>query len=237
MGERALVGRVERILAKSKRPMKAGGIAHELGVARSEVNRVLHACADCFTKDDDDYTWRLAGTRRPAAKRLQSDEVRVETLFAPKDDPIERLCELVEEAEREVLIQAFYLGSEDLKDALIEADERGVKVRVLLGRTSAKQSIGRDLGKRHAPPKNRLVLDLVEAGLDVFADMGDSNNHNKCAVVDTRIAVTGGLNFCSYAAENKDNMVVIHSAEVARAFRENWMYNRKKFGRDASATG
>lgn len=223
-----LVEEIVWLLESSKRPLRASEIAQTLRTPRSRVNAILHANRGSrFAKNDDDFTWIVAarGSEVLAAQSPRRSELRVEAFFAPDDRPLEALRTLLDGARQEILVQAYYLKSAQVADALHRAHERGVRVRVLLGCTSTNARISRDSEVRHGGRKHAIASRLDDAGIDVFEDHGDTNNHNKCAVIDRRVTVTGGLNFCDHAADNADNMVVIHSREIAEQFRNDWTAN------------
>ena len=62
---------------------------------------------------------------------------------------------------------------------------------------------------------------LKGAGIDVRLDGNPRNMHHKVIIIDGSIVVTGSYNFSRSAEErNDENILVIHSPEVAEAFLE-----------------
>lgn len=217
---------IESVLQTAASPLCASDIARELGVPRRDVNAVLHQHMDTvFFKNTSDFTWTRATQDKLRGASPPEVRIRVEAHFAPQDDPIHELCKLIDEAKSSIYVQAYYLRSEPIANAMIRAKRRRVQVRVLLGCTSTRSKATRDPAVRHGGTKHRTPKSLHAAGIEVSEDWGETHNHNKCMVIDECRTVTGGLNFCDYAADNADNMVVIHSTAVAEQFTRDWQRN------------
>jgi phosphatidylserine/phosphatidylglycerophosphate/cardiolipin synthase-like enzyme len=61
---------------------------------------------------------------------------------------------------------------------------------------------------------------LREAGLDVRLDGNEGNLHHKVILLDGETVITGSYNFSRSAeVRNDENVLILHSVEVARAFR------------------
>lgn len=229
--------RISETLANSARPLTAAEIANICGLTKSDVNGVLHRkMGDIYDKDRAKYTWSLVKKAKPLELGEETnDTTKVEVYFSPADNPISELCDLIVGAETSIHIQAFYLKSERISKKLIEAKKRDVSIRILLGCTSNKRRPSRKPEDRHGGTKHFVPMSLHKSKIVVLEDWGDSNNHNKCVVIDRKITVTGGLNFCDFAEDNADNMVVIRNREVASCFLSDWTRNAKfgaPFGED-----
>lgn len=219
---------VLEVLQSATGPMRAGEIARQLDLPRSRVNAVLYAGLDQqFSKDADNFTWRLRREKADRTEPKATDATVVATAhFAPNGKPISVLCGLIDDARSSILVQAYYLRSPKVAQALTRAKKRGVPViRLLLGCTSTASSSTRKIEVRHGGRKHSIARGLHDAGVEVFEDWGDTNNHNKCMVIDGTTTVTGGMNFCDFAAENRDNIVVIRSPLIAEQFTRDWEAN------------
>ena len=95
-----------------------------------------------------------------------------------------------------------------LLDAIIEAKERGVDVKVILDASS---------WNRDNTMKNKQMADaLKERGIEVFYDPLDVTSHSKLLIVDHRFTVIGSTNWSYYALEkNNEASVIIDSKPVA----------------------
>lgn len=123
-------------------------------------------------------------------------DIPLEVLFAPEDRPSRRILDLIRSADTSVSFLAYNLTQNDLRDALIAAEQAGVMVR---GVFDADQitSTGSDYEA------------LLRAGLDVRLDGIDGLMHHKVIVIDGEIVITGSYNFTRSADEVNDECVLI----------------------------
>lgn len=131
----------------------------------------------------------------------------VETYFSPEDETIAHLLALVNDAEESVYFLAFSLTSDELADALMAAEARGVEVRGVMdaGQVASNQ------GGEYAA--------LRAAGMDVRLDGEEGSMHDKVLIIDGEIVVTGSYNFSANAEDNNDeNTLIIHDADLAGEF-------------------
>ena len=104
----------------------------------------------------------------------------------------------------------YDFGRANLRDALANADNRGVRVRVM-GDDEAYQV------SSYQP----LYQSLAAAGIPVLYDMrgASSLEHNKFAVIDGTTVWTGSLNWSNTAATyNAENAIAIVSPHLAQAY-------------------
>jgi len=229
MNDNKLCEAMEKILKKAGVPLRAQEIAKRLQIDRSQANAVLHRYMGVkYQKNYRDFTWRLATVgSKPLDEREPRQEREIDVHFAPDGNPIRKICQLIDDAEHLILIQAYYFRSENIAEALIRARARRKKVTVkaLLGHTSNRSGMSRDTTRRHGGDKAPIVKRLHCSGIEILEDYGTTNNHNKCIVIDGSIAITGGMNFCEYAEENADNIVVIRNKAIAQQFSRDWDKN------------
>ncbi len=135
--------------------------------------------------------------------------VQVEVFFSPEDHTLSRLLELVREARHSILILAYSFTSDELTSAILSRARAGVQVRGVFEFSQYQSNIGGDFDR------------LLSAGLDVHLDGNAQNMHHKVLILDERIVVLGSYNFSKNAEErNDENTLILHSAEIARAFME-----------------
>ncbi|TAH47071.1 MAG: phospholipase D family protein [Betaproteobacteria bacterium] len=164
----------------------------------------------------------LALTAASPAVASQRFEARgeVEVAFAPRDDAEGLLLDVIREARRTVLVQAYVFTSRRVADALVAANRRGVQVQVLADAAMNRR------GKGNALPR------LLEAGIPVALETDYNAAHNKLLIVDADgpgcTVVTGSYNF-TWSAQNRnaENLIVLrrHCA-LADAYRDNWRRHR-----------
>ncbi|MEX1247310.1 MAG: phospholipase D-like domain-containing protein [Anaerolineales bacterium] len=140
--------------------------------------------------------------------RLAINGDLVETYFSPEDGNLEHLIALVDGAEDSIYFLAFSFTTDELADALLAAQARGVEIRGVMDNTQA------------AHPASEYQR-LVDGGMAVRIDGEGGSLHHKVLVIDGAIVVTGSYNFSANAENrNDENTLVIHSAELASEFIE-----------------
>lgn len=144
----------------------------------------------------------------------------VEVAFSPWDDPERTLLQVVADARRSLLVQAYAFTSKRLADALVAARRRGVAVEVLADARMNRRDKGNALPR------------LLEAGVPVALETRYAAAHNKIVIADADgpgcTVVTGSYNFTwSASNRNAENMLVLRDhCPLARAYRDNWRRHR-----------
>ena len=154
------------------------------------------------------------GTGEKRSVRLD-DKTTVDVYFSPQDRPIEKAVRpLLQKATNRIDIAVFFLTNKGIAGDLIKAHRRGVKIRVLLDATSAKNGY----------TKHEI---LRAAGIPVKIENWGGKMHMKSAVIDDEHVVAGSMNWTSAGdRSNDENTAIIHSkaiaAEYNRAFEKMW---------------
>jgi len=91
----------------------------------------------------------------------------VQVLFTPEDDAAGQIVLIVEQAQKQVLVQTFSFTSKEIAQALIKAKQRGVDVRVI---SDAEQMRRMEHSK---------VSTIADGGVPVFVDSQHDSAHNK----------------------------------------------------------
>jgi len=90
---------------------------------------------------------------------------------------------------------------------LIRAKSRGVDVKAVM----EKSQVGK--GSEYERLRN--------AGIDVKLDKNPDFMHNKFAVIDGSIVITGSFNWSKHADEkNDENLLIVNSEELAKKYGE-----------------
>ena len=130
----------------------------------------------------------------------------VEVYFAPEDNAMDRVVEVVRSAQRSIKIIAFAYTSDALFDAMAERMAAGVRVSGIFE-------------SRHAGWADIKIGPLHSLGAEVRFDRNPNALHHKVLVIDDKITISGSFNFSDSAdRSNDENMLVIDSGPVARAF-------------------
>ncbi|MFT7520206.1 MAG: phosphatidylserine/phosphatidylglycerophosphate/cardiolipin synthase-like enzyme [Kiritimatiellia bacterium] len=135
----------------------------------------------------------------------------VDVLFSPQDSPIEKnVRPLIQRAKREIDIAVFFLTNKGIAGDLIAAHQRGVKVRVLLDATSAKNGY----------TKHEI---LRAAGIPVKIENWGGKMHMKSAVIDDFHTIVGSMNWTSAGdRSNDENTAIIHSKAIASEYSQSF---------------
>jgi phosphatidylserine/phosphatidylglycerophosphate/cardiolipin synthase-like enzyme len=141
---------------------------------------------------------------------------QVEVLFSPDDLVLDRLTQLVNEAQESIYFLSYAFGSEDLGKAIRAKAAEGVTVAGVLEFDQVNPTL--------ADPESRPVaeLDLFrEAGLDIRLERGPELMNHKIMIIDEKIVVLGSYDFTNRAEnENDENVLIIHDERVAQKFME-----------------
>ena len=131
---------------------------------------------------------------------------RTEAHFSPGDGPLRAIVKLIEEARGSIDVCVFTVTDDRLSRALVNAHQRGVRVRVVSDDEKALD-LGSDLQR------------LQDAGLPVRLDRAESHMHHKFALFDGRLLLTGSYNWTRGAArDNEENFVVTGDGRLLTAF-------------------
>ena len=112
---------------------------------------------------------------------------------------------------------AYSFTDRSIARALVRAQQRGVRVRVVADREQARALL------------QNVLADLVAGGVEVRVDGNFSAAHNKVIVIDTdsphATTITGSYNYTLAAQRNNaENVIVLRdNPQVARAYRDNWL--------------
>ncbi len=146
------------------------------------------------------------GLGQPVAFALEG--VEGVAYFSPKGGELARkaILERLAQARREVLVAAFVLTDREILRALLEAQGRGVAVRVLLE--------SRNLGSSREET-------LLKGNVPVRQDANPYTMHHKVMVLDGEWVITGSYNFSARAYEvNNENLLVLKSPSLAERYRK-----------------
>ncbi len=143
----------------------------------------------------------------------------ISVYFSPNGGCTDAVIREINAATKSVLVQAYWFTSAPITKALVAAHKRGVKVEVIL-----------DLSR--AEIDNSQADVLVEGGVPTFIDANHTTAHNKVAIIDGQVVITGSFNFTEQAEKhNAENLVVIRDKAVADTFTANWNAHGAHSGR------
>ena len=128
------------------------------------------------------------------------------------------LAAAIDSAKLSVDVAVYSLSLNSIRDALLNAHDRGVRVRMVMESDNLDRS---------DPQK------LIEAGIPILGDRREGLMHNKFVVIDNSEVWTGSANFTdSGAYEDNNNLIRIRSVKLAENFTREFeeMFIDDKFG-------
>ncbi len=132
----------------------------------------------------------------------------ITVFFSRVEDPRGAIRAALGEARQSVLVAMYTFTDRDLAEALGAARDRGAQVQVYLDRSQA--------ASRYSQARY-----LVEQGLAVRISSNPNIMHNKFAVVDERVVLTGSYNWTTGAwRDNDENLLRIDRPEIAERYRQ-----------------
>jgi putative cardiolipin synthase len=174
-------------------------------------------------RDWSDELAALVARMSPGTSTVEYDRLVSETA-APTQDGVERLAEIVEQAQREVLIlNAYIIPGEQMMEILREATKRGVRVRILTNSLASNDvpAVTAKYKKYRKP--------LLEAGVELYefrahpeiqegivdihpVEAHFAGLHTKAAVIDRETVYVGSLNLDPRSIQLNTEMGMIVSS-------------------------
>ncbi|MFH1724888.1 MAG: phospholipase D-like domain-containing protein [Elusimicrobiota bacterium] len=185
-----------------------------------EASAVTGALSDDASKTDAgesrDASGRKQGPKYSARKIEFNGRAYPSVAFRP-DRPIEPLIvSAIDAAEKSIEIALYEFKNQEILKALRRAQDRGVKVRVIIDYYNAYPR--RRPGADYWPHRSLELQSLVDGGFDVTVVRGAQRYgimHNKFAVFDGKMGLFGSYNW-SYTSERNHYENVNFTADEAR---------------------
>jgi len=145
---------------------------------------------------------------RPHAGSSYQPEAQV--YFSPKGGAAAAVIKEIDNARSRIRVQAYSFTHAGIAKALLDAKRRGVDVALIL-----------DKSNRNA--KYSAADFTAHGGIPTYIDAVHPIAHSKIMIVDDTTVITGSFNFTKAAEEsNAENLLVLHSRELAARYLENW---------------
>ena len=142
---------------------------------------------------------------------VMDDGSEVECYFAPTDNARDNaIVKAINNAEKSIDIRIFFFTDNTIKNALIEAKERGVDIRIILDATGAENEYSAH-------------RDLREAGIPVKVENWGGKEHFKAMCVDKKIVVLGSQNWTGSGNwSNDENTLYIENRYLGFLFEKDF---------------
>jgi phosphatidylserine/phosphatidylglycerophosphate/cardiolipin synthase-like enzyme len=133
------------------------------------------------------------------------------TCFTPGQNCEAMIVSQIDRAKSELLIQSYKFTNRAVVRAMERAQDRGVKVRLILDDSLEKRN-------------TKTFQKMRDSGIDLRLDDAVKTAHNKVIVVDHSTVITGSFNFTESAADkNAENIIIVEgSPKVADEYARNW---------------
>ena len=136
---------------------------------------------------------------------------KTEIYFSLLDNPQKAIIKNINQAEAFINIAMYVFTDKAIAPPLVNAQKRGVKIRVYLDKDQIESSYS----------VSRL---LVQKGIKVRISSNNYIMHNKFAIIDNRILLTGSYNW-TFSANNRndENLMVIDDPEIIKIFQNQFV--------------
>jgi phosphatidylserine/phosphatidylglycerophosphate/cardiolipin synthase-like enzyme len=149
------------------------------------------------------------------SRTLTLNNTPIQVYFSPNGGCTEAIIQTIIQAKTEILIQAYSFTSQPIAKALLQAYKKGIKVQAILDKSQKSE-------------RYTSAAFLANSGIPTFIDSTHAIAHNKIMIIDQETVITGSFNFTKSAEEkNAENLLIIKSKELAKAYIENWNQHRK----------
>ncbi|MBU6293244.1 MAG: hypothetical protein KJS91_01060 [Planctomycetes bacterium] len=128
-----------------------------------------------------------------------------EVYFSPGEAILRKLSGLLGSVRESLDLCLFTISDDRLTRAILEAHEKGAKVRVITD-NDKRHDAGSDIGA------------IIRAGVPVRADDGPEHMHHKFCLFDASCLATGSYNWTRGATANFENLLVTWSPATVGMF-------------------
>ena len=145
------------------------------------------------------------------------DDIEAKVFFSPQDKGIEKaILPIIENAKDYIYIPIFVLTEKRVANSLIQAQKRGVKVRLIMDALSSSTNHSK-------------IDELRKANIEVKTENYAGKMHSKSMIIDDEYTIIGSMNF-SDSGENKndENFIVLKDKEIAQAYKNFFDYQWDK---------
>ncbi len=133
-------------------------------------------------------------------------------LFSPEDDCTEMLIDFIKSSENKIEICVFTITDDRIASAILSAHSHRKKIRIITDNEKAYDS-GSDIRK------------FAHAGIPVKVDVTSQHMHNKFAIADDSLLLTGSFNWTRTAAEhNRENILITPDEYIVHSFVKQFQY-------------
>ena len=128
--------------------------------------------------------------------------------FSPNGGCQQAVVSQIAKAHARIDIAMYSFTSRALSQALVDAKARGVKIDIVLDKNQMKEHYSKSAF-------------LQSRGIEVKFHLGPGLMHDKFAVIDERLVLTGSFNWTASAEKkNSENLLVIKDKDIAEKYQK-----------------
>jgi len=132
--------------------------------------------------------------------------------FSPNGGCQNAIIKEIGNAKKTIDIAMYYLTSREIAQELVKSKDKNVKVRIILDKDQETQKYS----------KSRY---LIKKGFEVKYHTGSGIMHNKFAIIDGKILITGSFNWTPTANEkNEENLLIMADKELIKKYQDRFEY-------------
>ena len=198
--------------------------ASGLGLQRTAMD--THQCSSGRVNIPTPF--RLEKTKVPVYEKFDYTGIP-NCIFTEETNITPILVNAVKNANYTLDIALYNLKLEEVTQSIMDAQDRGVKVRIIFDYGHVSPRVGRDLKV------------LIDKGMDIKVMRGrirSGSMHNKYAIFDGTALEMGSANW-TFTAEksNYENMMFVYDSEIIRGYQANfqWMWDQAISAYDLNA--
>jgi phosphatidylserine/phosphatidylglycerophosphate/cardiolipin synthase-like enzyme len=153
---------------------------------------------------------------------VAEDDLKVEYLFTKTEKkPDRKLMELIDKAKHQLDIAMYTFTDQGILQRIIQATNRGVKVRLITDSHQLKSARGQD----------KVIEQLKNVNIPIKVNSHGGFMHLKITIIDESYVTVGSYNFTKAAKDKHDEvLVVIGNKKIAKEwtqhFNQLWNDNR-----------
>lgn len=160
------------------------------------------------------YNGKFHQMKSPTAENINAvGKSQISVYFSPQDKIVSKqIIPLINNAKKYVYVPVFVITHKDFNQALIDAKNRGVDVKIIVDATSASN-------------KYSSVSFLRENGLKIKTENRTGKMHMKSIIIDDEYVVMGSMNFTkSGESYNDENVLIVKNSVMAKSFKSKFLY-------------
>ena len=136
--------------------------------------------------------------------------------FTPSNNCADKIVDTVNQAKKQILVQAYNFTDIYIAGALIKAKKKGIDVQIILDKSQLKT-------------RYSLIQFFVTNNIYPFIDYEPAIAHNKIIIIDEHTVIGGSYNLSKGAAnKNAENVTIIKDHNFAREYVKYWHLRKSK---------